>query len=384
MSISKDTTEFKVLLAGHLPPPIGGVASYYQALLSSSLPHRVNLLFVDTSTHNRETSDSGRFTLSNLFAAQKDWVRFFRAVLFHRPHVSHIGTAHGLSFCKHSLCVVIARLFGSQVLLHHHCGFPVLYSEHSGWWRWFFRRVIHLTNGVIALSSEWKEISQLVPGIQVFFLQNGIDLAPYQNIVRERFLRCQVNRAVHVLYLGNIGQAKGSFELIDTAQRLAYDGVEIYFDLVGNEIRTGELDVLRQHLEDTCLTNVIKIHPPVIGVEKFAYFLDTDIFVYPSYSEGMPIAVIEAMASGLPIVATNVGGLPDLVIDGLNGILVDPGRPDQLAAALLTIASDPKLRRSMGEESARLAKEHFDIEHHVNQLVSIYDKVISDRAMNQY
>jgi glycosyltransferase involved in cell wall biosynthesis len=382
MSISKDTTGYKILLAGHLPPPIGGVASYYQALLGSSLPHRVNLLFVDTSTHKRETSKSGRFTFPNLVAAQKDWIRFSRAVLSHRPLVSHIGTAFGLSFLKHSICVLVARLFGSRVLLHVHCGLPVLYLERSWWWRWYFRRVLHFTNGVIALSSEWKQISQLVPGIQVFFLQNAIDLAPYQNIARERFLHWQINRVVHVLYLGNIGQAKGSFELIDTAQHLAFDGVEIYFDLVGNEMRTGELDILRQQLEDTCLFNLIKIHPPVIGVEKLAYFRDTDIFVYPSYSEGMPIAVIEAMASGLPIVATNVGGLPDLVIDGLNGILVDPGHPDQLAAALLTIASDPELRRSMGEESARLAKEHFDIERHVNQLVSIYKKIISDRAIN--
>jgi glycosyltransferase involved in cell wall biosynthesis len=88
------------------------------------------------------------------------------------------------------------------------------------------------------------------------------------------------------------------------------------------------------------------------------------------------MAVIEAMACGLPIIATNVGGLPDLVCPGLNGLLVEPGAPDQLAHAIHQLVVDPKLRHSMRSRSFRLAHENFDVEKLVLQLVEIYQAIL--------
>ena len=368
----QDLTKIKVLLAGHLPPPVGGVGTYYQSLLSSSLPDRVNLLFVQTSTHNRELSQSGRATFSNLIAAMKDCVRFFRAVASFRPRICHIGTAFGLSFIKHSMCVFIARIFGSRVLLHPHCSLSALYMEHNKVWRWYFRQVIRQTHGVVALSKEWMQLPQIVRGCKVHSLPNAIDLAPYQGLAQQRLAHSHNNGVVHVLYLGYIGQAKGSFDLLDAAQCLSSKGVGVAFDLAGSELHPGELDLMRQKIDAANMSRVVKIHPPVLSAEKLVFFRDGDIFVYPSYSEGMPMAVIEAMASGLPIVAATVGGLPDLVREGVNGMLVEPGRSDQLAAALLRISSDSRLRHTMQENSAQIAREEYDIEQHVFKLVEIY------------
>lgn len=372
----KDSAKIRVLLAGHLPPPVGGIATYYQSLLSSSLPERVTLFFVQTSTHSRDLSQSGRATFSNLVAAVNDCGRFFRAVLSHHPQICHIGTAFGLSFIKHSLCVLIARAFGSRVLLHPHCSLSILYTDRPGWWRWLFRRAINLTDGVIALSSEWTQVSQIVPGSRVFFLQNAIDLAPYQSIAQERMAHPKQDGGVHILYLGYFGRAKGSFELLEAAQRISSEGVEAFFDLVGSEMVSGELDLLLQQIDAANLNRIVKIHPPVFDAEKLACFREADIFVYPSYYEGMPMAVIEAMASGLPIVATRVGGLPDLVKQGVNGILVEPGRSDQLADALRKVATDPQLSHSMQDKSAQIAREQYDIEQHVLKLVEIYAQSI--------
>jgi len=372
----QDSAKLRVLLAGHLPPPIGGMATYYQSLMSSSLPERINLLFVQTSTHNREFPQSGRATLSNFVAAVKDCGRFFRAVVSHRPQICHIGTSFGLSFVKHSICIVIARVFGNRVLIHPHCSLSALYLDRPRLWRWYFRQVIRLTQGVIALSSEWMQVSQIVPGTQVYFLHNAINLAPYRSIAQERLTRPQKNCVVHILYMGNIGQAKGSFDLLKSAQWISSKGIEASFELVGSEMRPGELDRLHQQIDAAGLSKVIKIHSPVLGAEKLACFQDADVFAYPSYSEGMPMAVIEAMASGLPIVASNVGGLPDLVEEGVNGILVEPGHSDWLAAALLKIITDAQLRHSMQKKSAQIASEQYDIEHHVLKLVDIYAQSI--------
>jgi glycosyltransferase involved in cell wall biosynthesis len=366
-------SRLRVLIAGHLPPPLGGIATYCESLMGSSLAERLDLAFVQTSTHQRDLSQAGSASYSNIVAAFKDCVRFFKATLSHRPQVCHLNTAYGSSFVKHSLCLGVARLFGSQVLLHLHCSLNALYEGKPGWWRWYFRQVIRLTGGVIALSSEWKQLAQIVPGSQVYFLQNAIDLALYQAIAQARLPQANPLR---ILYLGYIWKAKGSFDLVEAARRMVAGGVQAAFDLVGSEMRPGELEQLHTLIQEAGLSGVVNLHPPAFGVDKLAFFRSADIFVYPSYSEGMPMAVIEAMASGLPIVASRAGGLPDLVSDGVNGLLVEPGKPDQLAGALNRLISDPDLRKSMREQSARLASEQFDIEQHVERLVEIYARCV--------
>jgi glycosyltransferase involved in cell wall biosynthesis len=373
--------KIRILLSGHLPPPIGGIATYYQSLLSSSLSEKVNLRFVQTSAHDRDLAQSGRATFANSFAAIKDCGRFFRAVLSHRPHICHIGTAFGLSFIKHGLCVAIAKIFKSRVLLHPHCSLSAVYSDRPGWWRWVVRQVIRLTDGVIALSSEWVQVTQIVPGSQVYLLHNAINLDPYLKIAQGRLERSRMDGVLNILYLGYLGRTKGSLDLLDAAQHLASKIIDISINLVGGELGPGELDHLRQQLEWDDLSKLVNIHPPVMGEDKLEWIRNADIFVFPSHSEGMPMAVIEAMASGLPVVASNVGGLPDLIQNGVNGILIDPGCPDQLAAALIDLASDENLRCSMGEKSLQLAKEKFDIEQHVAQLVGIYNRVLSNSAL---
>ena len=87
------------------------------------------------------------------------------------------------------------------------------------------------------------------------------------------------------------------------------------------------------------------------------------------------MAVIEAMACGLPIIATQVGGLPDMVFPGLNGLLVPAGQPDQLADAIHQLIANPQLRFAMQKNSFRLAQENFDIEKHVLQLLDVYQTV---------
>jgi glycosyltransferase involved in cell wall biosynthesis len=372
----KDQTKIRVLLAGHLPPPAGGIATYFQSLLNSSLPERVHLSFVQTSSHNRVLSQTGRMSLLNLFAAFQDCIRFFRSVLVHRPQICHIGTAFGLSFLKHSVCVLFARILGCQVLLHPHCSFSAIYSDRPAWWRWWFRRIINLTAGVIIISSEWKHLADIVPKSRVYFLQNAIDLSEYQKIAQDRLLNPKMNGDVHILYLGYIGRDKGSYDLLGTAERFSWDHFRASIDLIGSELAPGELERLRQQIERDQLTEIVRLHQPVYDEAKLDFFGKADIFVYPSYHEGMPMAIIEAMACGLPVVGTRVGGIPDLIQDGVNGILVDPASPDQLAEALIKIASDPQLSFSMQKNGAKIANERYDIKQHVAKLVEIYAQSI--------
>jgi glycosyltransferase involved in cell wall biosynthesis len=368
--------KLRVLVSGALPPPVGGMTSYYQTLLNSSLHDQVDLHFVQTSSQKRDFSSSGLLTIANLIAAIQDSSRFTWAILVNHPQISHIGTALGLSFVKHSYCVFIARLFGSRVLLHPHCSLAILYSERSKSWKWFFKYVVNMSNGIVALSKEWLQLRSIVPGCMVYYLPNAIDLTLYHNVAVKRLAQVKREGPCRILYLGYLGEAKGSFDLLKVAAEVRSHGMDMIFDLVGGELSPGEIEQLRNKIRQDNLESCVRLHLPVYNHEKLAYLQNADIFVYPSHHEGMPMAVIEAMACGLPIVASQVGGLPDLVIDGVNGILVEPGQPDRLADVLCRLSKDHELQYSMQKASYQIGCEKYDIEQHVTRLISIYKTIL--------
>ena len=377
---SHGNSKLRILISGHLPPLLGGIATYYQSLMDSSLPQKVDLCFVQTSPQTRKGAQSGLFSFSNLIWSLKDIGRFAEAVIKHHPQLSHIATADGLSFAKHGVCVIIARLFGSRVLLHPHCGFSILYTDQPRWWQWFFRRIIHLTNGVVTLSREWDQLISIVPGCPVYYLPNAIDLTAYRAISSEHREVAKSSTQLRALYLGYLGQAKGSFDIIEAAKEIVSRHMPVIFDLVGEELKKGDVIQLQNQIDQAGLGSVVTLHPVATGSRKVEIFCDADIFIFPSYSEGMPIAVIEAMACGLPIIATRVGGVPEMVSDGVNGILIDPGRPDQIVGALQHLYENPDMRHSMKMNSYKTAFEKFDIEKLVPRLVSIYSKVLTGTA----
>ena len=381
--------KMRILLSGHLPPPMGGIGAYYQNLLGSTLSQQVELDFVITSSQQRNLSTSGKATLGNLFSAVKDVGRFFQAVRRHRPQVTHIAVAFGLSFIKHSAMVLMARALGSKVLLHPHCSLVMLYTDRPNWWKRYFKQVIRMTHGVVALSQEWQQLQQIVPGCPVYELPNALNLAPYESIAAQRLASSQrptaaqrlaetnqTDTPVRFLYLGYLGKAKGSFDLLSAAKIALRQNANIAVDLVGSELNPGERVLLEAQVAADGSGRAVTIHPPAYEEQKHAFFRAADVLVYPSYHEGMPMAMLEAMACALPVVATRVGGLPDLVTDGENGLLVEAGNPEQLASAMLKIAADPAMRARMQRKSYRRMVDQYDIEQHVARLVEIYHQTI--------
>ena len=366
----------RILLAGHLPPPMSGIGTYYETLLDSSLPGRVSLKFIDTSLRRRTGSETGRWSFSNLAAAIGDCIRFARAVVRHRPQICDVATSYGLSFIKHSVCVVIAKLLGSKVLLHPHCSFYFLYERQGKVWQWFVRKIVELCMGVVVLSNEWQKLQEVVPSCPIYFLPNAIDLLSYADVGQEKIESRSDQSCLHILYLGHLGKEKGSFDLVCAAQTVLGQDHGVVFDLVGQEQVVGNIEQLKTQVIDAGLEQFIHIKSAVTGAEKINLFRSADIFVYPSYHEGMPMAVIEAMACGLPIIATRVGGLPDLVCPGLNGLLVPAGQPDQLANAIHQLVANPQMRFSMQSGSFQLAQEKFDIEKLVLRLLDIYQTIL--------
>ena len=183
----------------------------------------------------------------------------------------------------------------------------------------------------------------------------------------------------NIFYLGYLGKDKGSFDLVQAVKIMKNKGEKVNLNLVGDELHEGEKDEILSRICEEGLGDTIHVHSAVFGSEKLELFREADIFVYPSHHEGLPNAVLEAMACALPIVATNVGGIPDQVLSGVNGILVNPGKPEELAIALMKVSNDKAIWRTMQEASYRFAVEGYDMKTYIPKIADIY-RIISGEA----
>jgi glycosyltransferase involved in cell wall biosynthesis len=196
------------------------------------------------------------------------------------------------------------------------------------------------------------------PTSRLRMIPNAVDLARYEGERRPG------DGAVRVAYVGRLRQVKGVGVLVDAWRELAHSGARLV--LAGEGVMREELEAQIARLS---LGDSVALAGEVADVP--ALLRETDVYVQPSFQEGMPNSVLEAMAAGLPVVATRVSGNEDLVTDGENGLLVPPGDPSALAAAIRRLVDDPALARRMGAR-ARERVQPFGIASVTAQLLSAY------------
>jgi glycosyltransferase involved in cell wall biosynthesis len=167
--------------------------------------------------------------------------------------------------------------------------------------------------------------------------------------------------------VAGLREQKGISTLLDALERLARDGRALRFAIVGN----GPLrDEVERRVRSGPLSGSTLVAPYRGRVEP--YLRTLDVFVLPSLWEGLPMAVLEAMAMGLPVVASAVNGTPEAVEDGVTGYLVPPGDPVRLAERLEAIAADDAAREAMGRAAREVARSRFGVDRMVTELEAVY------------
>jgi glycosyltransferase involved in cell wall biosynthesis len=177
---------------------------------------------------------------------------------------------------------------------------------------------------------------------------------------------------VEILTVGRLEAMKGFPLLIDAFAQLVRAGIDVRLTVVGDGPDAERLrgQVSRHGIADrVTLTGAL-------DAEAVTQRLSTaDIFCLPSFAEGVPVVLMEAMAAGVPVVSTRVMGIPELVEDETSGLLVAPGRVSPLVAALRRLAEDPATRRAMGRAGRAAIAAGFDVDTSAGQLLELFRSV---------
>lgn len=276
--------------------------------------------------------------------------------------IVHIHSAQRSSFYRKSIFVLLSRLFGKKVLMHiHGAEFDMFYNNSSAIIKKYIRFILNLTT-ILALSNEWaKRLKKITGKNNIITIYNPILLPKIKSKIN--------NDKVNILFLGRLGKRKGTYDLLNSIRNLS--GVDFELKLCGD----GDVEQIKKLIFNYKLEEKIKVLGWVSGNEKEKLLESADIYVLPSYNEGLPMSILEAMTYRLPVVSTTVGGIPEAVEHGKTGFLVKPGDVKNLSKYLNLLISDKGLREKMGAEGYKKAKNTFDVKIIVKQLNEIYKSV---------
>jgi glycosyltransferase involved in cell wall biosynthesis len=362
----------RVLIAGHIGQPIGGLATYCEDLLDSKLKEYVSLYFVETSGGEFRYNQRGRWGFANILNSIWNIKGFLDKVINLRPDIIHITTAYNPSFLKHAVMLLFAKTLRIKVILQPHCGFEKIFTPDSLIQRKFAEFIFRSCNGVLIISPEWFALKSKID-VLIRYVPNGICLEKYLSINRNKPID---EDKFNILYLGHIGYDKGTFDLLKSVKSLEDLNYHFVVTCVGESISSGDFEEMEVRVRELHLDDYVQIRPSVYGDEKLGYFANADLFVLPSYHEGMPISILEAMACGLPVIASNVGGISELVGDKKTGLLISAGDIDALSRAIEYLMKDPLLARRMGQLGRKKALESFDINDRANEIYDFYKSVL--------
>lgn len=367
----------RVLLVSPKPPPSGGIGRWTVLLLkwAAGRPD-LSLRHVDISPHWRAVDDMrlGRRVLGGVLQGIRDTYRCLVAFLVFRPHVIHLNTSARLRGPLDTAILLLAALFGVRRVYHIRMGRMPAVMQSRGWEWQGLRWALRLADRVIVLdSSSERSLRGFLSATRVVRLPNAIDLNASTCLYGE-------SEPPRVLYLGHIIPTKGMKELMEAWRELRPQGWSLR--LVG----LGSADY-RRHLQTIVGPAAdVQFVGDVPPEQAWREMQEASVFVLPSYTEGFPNSVLEAMAAGKAVVATRVGAIPEMLDVDLPepcGIVSAPRDAQRLAAGLRRVMEDPGLRAKLGGKARLKAEREYDSGRVYERLVRIWGDVAGRSVLDQ-
>lgn len=332
----------------------GGVSAVENTLLKT-LPPEIHVTHIATMVEGSKW----RKLLTFAHAAIREYRNLRR-----RPDIVHIHFSTGASSIRKVLLGRLAVACGAKVIMHAHGGrYPAYWSRSSAAARAAILKLLRRVHCVIVLGESWREFFERigVPAGKIVVLPNPVALP---EALPTRLARPHV----HLVYLGLIARHKGPFDLVEAVARVSPETLlRLRVVIAGN----GETARLREVVEQLGIERVVEVREWIAPAERDRLLASADVLALPSYGEGLPMAVLEAMAWGLPVICTPVGSVPEYVRDQESGLLVQPGDIAQLAGAIERIVSDDAERARMGKR-ARMAVEPLGVDRYAQRIVALY------------
>ena len=363
-----------VVVVAEAAPMRGGIATFAETITADpGLLQEYDMRLLNTA--RVATREGGRFNLANVKQVFVDaWRTFEAARSVDLVHLQLVADP-GLPSLRAAALLLAGSLGRARLIAHVHSAVGNAGRPEFARYRLLDRlalRTLRRAQLVCTVSRAGTETMRTLAGsTPVRTVDNAIDVATFTPTTPDR-------TPPTVLVVGVVCRRKGTLELARAARRLRERGLTDWrLVVVGGQGPTPEPEYAEIVAEFRAAGLAGSLVGPEHGEQVRARLRDADVFVLPSFLEGQPIAIIEAMAAGVPVVGTTVGAIPDLIRDGIEGRVVEPGDVDALADALAELIEQPALRTRMGAA----VRERAHTAHHLpvlsHELAGLYASVLA-------
>lgn len=367
----------KILFIMHMPPPVHGAAMVGQFIHDSELINNsFDCHYVNMAVATR-LEDVGKGGWHKIKGILKKLVEVKKAVKDVKPDLVYITpNSAGAPFYKDFITVMMLKLMGQRIVMHFHNKGVV--TRQNRWFdNWLYRRYFKNVKLILLADALYEDVKKYVKREDVFVCPNAIpEIEMATECITAKFktaiIASTCNKNPRILWLTNIMKTKGIMEFLAALKILKDKGVKFQVDFVGGLTKEMSGDEFDMALTMNGLNGCCTYHGPKYGEEKYAFFRNADIFVLPSYTEALPVSILEAMQFGLPVVASNVGGVSAEVEDGVTGyllggnqpIMLNTFRPDahEIANKVAVLLADADLRHKMGKAGREKFEKEFTLE----------------------
>jgi len=344
----------KVLMIGPDRSVHGGISGVVNNYYDAGITEKVDLNYIGTMVEGSK--------FRKLWQAVKAYGKFL-AVLPQYPIV-HVNVASDSSYYRKSLFIKAAKRAGKKIVIHQHGGdFETFYEkEQNDRGRAKIRQVLGMGDVFLVLSPVLEQFFKgILDPARVILFPNAVPV-PY-HIEKEYGKQ-------RILFLGRLCKEKGLRELFSILPQLHEQFPQMRLLLGGiweDEELRKEAEKMKEYVTDLGWLQ---------GEAKNDYLRISDLFVFPTYFEGQPVSVLEAMAYQCGIVATSVGGIPQMIEPEQTGLLIEPKDPEGLKSALQKLLSDPELCERLGKNARVKIEKEFSIEKSLKELIKIYQQLL--------
>lgn len=336
----------------------GGMVSVVKNYLNYNDWDEYNIIYVPTHT------EKNKIVVMLYFI--KAYIKILKLAKSGEIKIAHLHTAERGSFYRKAILVRTLKKYGIKTIMHHHAAeFEKFYSELNDRQKKFVNKTLEMTDLNIVLSKRLiSMITDKCPTAKVEVLYNAVPVNkknPYN-----------VN-AHNILFLGRLGKRKGTYDLLEAIKIIDKTiPKDVKFYLCGD----GEIEEVKNRVKKLNIEHRIAHVGWIEAEQKKKFYYNSCINVLPSYNEGLPMSILETMSYGIPNVTSNIASIPEVVFDGENGYLIEPGDVADLAEKLKRILLNDEERLRFSNNAHELINSEFALDVHIKKLKEIYKKLV--------
>ncbi|MBG9934459.1 hypothetical protein ABD94_25035 [Bacillus aryabhattai] len=337
----------------------GGMTTVVESFLQHKFEEGITLKYIPTHIETKNNLYKKLFFLRGL-------VQIINELTFGKVEIIHMHMSERGSFSRKYIIFKLSKLFNKKVITHTHgAEFEEFYNQSDEQLKGKINKLLKESDTVITLGESWNNIIKRIENeSNTFILRNSVPIPVQQNELNDKKIK--------ILFLAVLIKRKGILDLIEASKKIIKEleakNKQVEFIIAGD----GELESSSKSLaEKLGVSKYFRFVGWVNNEQKQELLKESDVFVLPSYNEGLPLSILEAISYGIPVISTNVGSINEAVKNEKNGYLINPGDKEKLADFTIKLITECNFKH-MGQASRKVAVDLFDINSYFKMVENLY------------